>query len=276
MQDTIQKFLFEHYGIRGEIVKLHTSYLSILERHPYPLQVQQYLGQLLASSALLSGTIKYEGSLIIQTSTDGSLQQMVAQCDNNYHIRGLAHWDDGVAQENLSLGTGHLAITILPKNSKDRYQGIVSLEKQSLSQAFETYFEQSEQLLTRLWVFANEQYAAGLLLQKMPESSPQEYPMWENLTVLADTIKADELFLLDNHEIIHRLYHEEDVRMFDAHPVSFQCGCSLAKMEQAVANLGYEDALDLLSTHKVIAVSCEFCNRHYEFDKVDVERMFRG
>lgn len=274
MQDTIQRFLFENYGIRGEIVKLQQSYLSILERHPYPLAVQQQLGQLLAASALLSGTIKYEGSLIIQTSTSGGINQLVAQCDNHYHIRGLAHWNKEQDPAALNLGTGHLAITIIPKDNKDRYQGVVAVEQERLNHCIENYFIQSEQLPTRLWLFANEQFAVGLLLQKMPDSSTQDYPMWEHVSTLSETITADELSELNNEAILHRLFHQEDVRLFKDTPVSFQCSCSIPKMEQAILNLGYKDALALLSTHKMIEVNCEFCNRHYEFDKVDIERIF--
>ncbi len=272
MFDTIQKFIFEHYGIRGELVRLHQSYLNILNCRPYPEPVQEKLGKLLAASALLSGTIKYKGSLIIQTQTDGSIKQLVAQCDDAYHIRGLALWDE--AAKTLDLGNGQLVITILPERAKDRYQGVVPLQQLPLNESIEQYFEQSEQLLTRLWLFANQQYATGLLLQKMPESSAQEYPQWETVITLAETITADELIRLDNETILHRLFHEEDVRLFRSNPVSFQCGCSIGKMEQALVNLGYEDAQALLKTHKKVSVNCEFCNRCYEFDKVDVERIF--
>jgi molecular chaperone Hsp33 len=276
MRDTLQKFIFEHYGIRGSLVHLGRAYQSILDCHPYPTTVQQPLGQLLAAAALLAATIKFEGSLIIQTQTDGDIKQLVAQCNNQYHIRGLALWNEESEAESLTIGQGHLAITMIPTDGSDRYQGVVALEAAHLNQCIQQYFEQSEQLPTRLWLFANEECAAGLLLQKMPDSKPEDYPQWENACILAETITAQELLYLDNETILHRLFHEEDVRLFRANPVSFQCSCSIPKMEQAIVNLGYEDAKELLLTHKTILITCEFCNRHYEFDKVDIEKIFRA
>ena len=276
--DTLQRFLFENLPIRGALIHLNQTYRSISDIHPYPATVHQLLGQMLAASALLSASLKYSGSLILQTQSDGAVQPLVAQCTDQLHLRGMAHWDEKRLTretENL-LGKGHLGITIIPNDGKQRYQGVVALEDCDLATSIESYFLQSEQLATCICLFASEQSAHGLMLQQMPEHLDNLNELWEELTTFAKSLTAIELTNLSNEEILYRLFHDHDIRLFEQTPVCFRCRCSIEKMEDALRNFGKTDALELLKTHRVIAVSCEFCNRHYEFDKVDVERIFHS
>jgi len=273
--DTLQTFVFEHHHIRGHIVHLGAAYRAILDCHPYPYPIQTLLGESLSAVALLRATVKFQGSVILQIQTKGSISQLVAQCHDPYHVRGLALWDEALPEEALSFGPGHLAITLFPEKSSDRYQGVVALQEGTIASHLEHYFEQSEQLPTKLWLFADKEVAAGLLLQKMPSDSGEDYAPWETACVLASTLSKEELLHLETTQLLHRLFHEEDLRLFAPHPVSFQCGCTLDKMERAVIQLGFEDAQKLLSTHKTIEVTCEFCNRRYVFDSVDVAKLFK-
>lgn len=278
-RDNLQRFLFEKHNIRGEIVHLNATFNAIKKIHPYPLPIQQLLGKALAAVSLLSATLKYEGSLILQTQGDGPVNPLVAQASHQLHLRGLAKWDDeqiiNLHEPTKLLGQGHLGITIIPDGKGERYQGVVQLVDDDLAASLENYFSQSEQLATRVWLFASETSAHGLLLQQMPEMTKDAINIWDELTTLGSTITAEELNHLSNEEILHRLFHEYDIRLFDHDPVCFRCQCSIAKMQQAIITMGREEANDLLKTHKTISVNCEFCNQHYEFDKVDVEQIFR-
>lgn len=274
--DTLQRFLFEKTNIRGELVHLYASYQATSERHSYPLPVKQLLGEALTAAALLSATIKFEGTLILQIHGNGPINLLVTQSNQDLHLRGLAKWEGEIEPGSFAqlTGEGQLAITITPTQG-ERYQGIVKLTGTNLAASIENYFQQSEQLPTCLIIHANEHVAAGLLLQTVPDNlSTQGYDFWEHVITLARTLKAEELLNLSNQEILHRLFHEEDVRLFEAEPVSFRCGCTIERMERALRLFGYQEALDILKTNKVVTVSCEFCRRHYEFDKVDVERVF--
>ncbi len=278
--DTLQRFLFENRGIRGELVHLAAAYRAIGDHHPYPKRVHQLLGQALAGTALLSATLKFEGSLILQSQGDGPVTLLVAQCNHHFHLRGLAKWqhnaDFSDAELEGLLGKGQLGITIIPDNSAERYQGIVTLDKAELSHCLEDYFQQSEQLPTLILLTADDTRAAGLLIQQMPDDDHFAEDYWQHVLTLAKSLTVDELLNLDNQTILHRLFHEEDIRLFSAEPVCFRCRCSTEKMEKAVVSFGKDEAQDILKTHNHVVVNCEFCNRHYEFDKVDVERIFRG
>lgn len=273
--DTLQRFLFEHSNVRGLFIHLTASYAAVSERYDYPMLVRQQLGEALAASALLGATIKFGGSLIMQLQSSGPIQLLVAQCNNERHIRGLARWqDEGLTQEmDNPFGDGRLVITLDSATSDERYQGIVGIEGGRLNQVIETYFAQSEQLQTRLWLAADEQQAVGMLLQHLPGTEPDS-DLWGRIEALGATLSQSELLTLTTQEILHRLFHEEDVRLFDAEPVSFRCSCSRDKIATMLRALGSAEAQEILQEQGSISVDCDFCNQHYAFDPVDVEELF--
>ncbi len=271
--DQLQRFLFLNGNIRGVIVRLRDSYQAVRSRHPYPFTVQYQLGQALAAIPMLSSTIKSESSLILQIQTDGPLNLVVTQCRPTFKIRGLAKWEGEVATNpKEAFGKGNLVITITAPNN-DRYQGVVDFQG-SIASALETYFAQSEQLATCIILFANEQTAAGLLLQVIPDGKIETPTIaWDEAIQLAKTISSQELFELPNQTILKRLFHEHDLELFPAEKVEFQCSCTIEKMEGAVSMLSKEEMDELLHLHKAIAVTCEFCNYRYEFNASDIEKI---
>lgn len=276
--DTIQRFLFENHAVRGEIVHLKSSYMVVKEQHHYPDPVAELLGKALCAATLLCTPLKYEGSLILQIQGDGPISSLVTQCNHHLHIRGLARWDETALLRSTKqlLGQGHLAITVMPDNSTERYQGIVSVENDNLAQMLEQYFNQSEQLPTRIWLAANASQACGLLLQQIPNNKTPTIDFWQHITHLAETITHQELLTLDTETLLYRLFHEEDIRLFETHPVCFRCRCNLEKMEQALLIAGKDEMDDIFKTNKTVDVTCEFCNRHYAFDNIDIECLFHG
>ena len=288
-RDTLHRFLFEHFSVRGEVVHLDSSYRAVLERYDYPPAVAELLGQALAAAALLSATIKFEGSLIIQLQGPGAVRLVVAQCDYRRHLRGLARWEGEVSAAPLAelMGEARMVITIDPGHGRKRYQGIVPLEgAATLAEALERYFRQSEQLGTRFWLAAEEGRAAGLLLQQVPladeggfsgtgrEEEQQEH--WRRVELLAATVSAGELVELPAEELLYRLFNEEEVRLFEAEPVSFRCGCSRERIETTLRQLGRAEVESIIAEHGAVKVACEFCNQRYIFDPVDAEGLFTG
>jgi len=269
--DALFRFLFEELGIRGEVVSLDTSFKDILALHDYPKIVAEQLGQALAASALLSATLKFDGSLILQVQGDGPIPMLVAQSSNQQTIRGIAHWNGDIQGNTLPelFGKGRLVITLKPNKGKP-YQGIVSLEGDSLGEAMESYFSQSEQLKTRLWFAVNNERAIGLLLQELP-AHLEEQADWERVEMLANTITQDELLSLPSEEIIYRLFHEEAVRLYDPQPISFKCECSREKVEKSLLTLGSDELIALLEEKGIIEADCDFCNQHYRFNADDIK-----
>jgi len=270
-QDVLRRFLFEELGVRGEWVRLGDSWQAAKKHQRGPFNVMRQLGQALAAVTMLSATIKFKGSMILQAQGDGDLRTLVAQCTHDKKIRGLVRSADLVAGGSLEqmFGHGRLVLTIEPDNA-DPYQGIVPLQGAGLGNALETYFTQSEQLRTRLWLFADDTQAAGLLLQELP--AQQSYRAdWDHIEMLANTVTEQELMTLDCEQMLHRLFHEEKVRIFDPEPVEFKCACSRQRLERTLLALGRAELENILKEQDAIEVGCEFCGARYRFDKIDVE-----
>ncbi|OQK15124.1 molecular chaperone Hsp33 [Methyloprofundus sedimenti] len=277
-KDVLRRFLFDGLAVRGEWLNLSASWQAAKQHHQYPDAVKQILGEALAAATLLSATIKFDGNLIIQVQGDGPLKSLVAQSTNNREIRGWARCDETISGDSLPelLGSGRLVLTIEP-TSGDPYQGIVPLTGSRLAEAVEAYFAQSEQLNTRLWIFANKNQAAALFIQELPaQQDEQTREDWQRIEALANTITEQELLSLSCEEVLHRLFNEEQVRLFAAEPISFKCRCSAEKVETTLLSLGRETVDEILAEHGEIIADCEFCSAKYHFDKVDIARVFLG
>lgn len=277
--DSLQRFIFEDADIRGEITHLNQSFNTIMQQHNYPQPVQLLLGEALSTAVLLCATLKFKGQLTLQFQSDGIIKMLVAKCNDLFEIRGLAQFDIEALAKDMSstelLGEGQLVVTIQSDERPEPYQSIIPLEKQGIARSVELYFAQSEQLATKLWLAVSPDHAVGMLLQLLPERSSREREhFWEYAVKLGETIKNNELLELDNLTILRRLYHEEDIRLFEPHTIQFKCNCNRSKMANAVRLLGKTDAEELLSDKQYINVTCEFCNSHYNFDKVDVAEIF--
>ena len=275
LPDSLHRFLFEHAPIRGERVHLDTSWRSVLERHDYPPRLRQIMGELTAAAVLLAATLKLDGSLLLQIQGTGAITLLVVECGGDLALRATAKWE-GALEGSLPelVGDGRFVITLVQKNGKPAYQGIVELEGESVAEILQNYMSRSEQLETRLWLAVDEHSASGMLLQKLPDQAEDDPDAWPRFTQLADTLHDNELMQLPTEELLHRLFHEEDVRLFEAQPVSFHCSCTRDNVAQMLRMFGAEEVESILTERPIIEVHCEFCNQRYEFDKVDAAQLF--
>lgn len=277
MNDTLQRFLFENAAVRGEIVHLDATWQAVLERHDYPAPVRALLGEMMAAVALLAATLKLKGRMIAQLQGNGPVSLLVVEGTSERTLRAIAHYSGADVQGDLRslVGDGRLVITLEPREGGERYQGIVDLSGDTLADALTDYLMRSEQLDTSLWLAADEQQAAGLLIQKLPgQKTGADEDLWNRVQHLSATIRSEELLTVPPGEIIHRLYHEEDVRVFDAEPVCFRCSCSRERVANMLRNLGPDEVHDILAEQGAIDVACEFCNQKYRFDAVDAGQLF--
>lgn len=272
-KDCLHRFVFEDIGIRGQWVRLSASWQTAKQQQHCPDHVKLQLGQAMTAVVLLSSTIKFNGSMILQAQGNGSLKTLVAQATQDRKIRGLIRSSENVKTGSLQemFGEGRLVLTVLSEKGTP-YQAIVSLKGNNLAAALETYFAQSEQLNTRLWLFANETRTTGLLLQELP-SQRNIKADWERIEMLANTITEQELLGLDCEDLLYRLFHEENVRLFGAEPVEFDCSCSRPKIENVLRLLGRQELESVLRERGQIEVNCEFCNKYYRFDRIDVDQL---
>ncbi len=275
--DSLQRFLFEHAPIRGERVHLDAAWHSVLTHQEYPPVLRQMMGELTAAAVLLAATLKLDGSLVLQIQGTGAIKLLVVECGGDLKLRATAKWE-GELHGSLSdlVGNGRFVITLAPKSGKQAYQGIVALEGESIAEILQNYMTRSEQLDTRLWLVSDEHSASGMLLQKLPEQAEDDSDVdaWSRVTQLTETLHNDELLHLPTQELLHRLFNEEDVRLFEVQPIVFQCSCSRDNVAQMLRMLGAEEVDSILTERQLIEVLCEFCNQRYEFDKIDAAQMF--
>jgi len=278
MADQNTRFLLPELHVRGQIIELEHSYQSITANADYPVEVAQLLGQALAAVSALGSIIKLRGSIILQAQGDGPIDALVAQANNAGEIRGLAHGYETLTTESgfaKLLGSGRLVMTVDAEGGK-RYQGIVQIEGEQLSDTLEAYFAQSEQLKTHVFLAANKRRAACFLLQQLPGADAEDAETcWQHAKILGGTLTETELLELDTKDILHRLFHQQEVQLFEPAPLVFRCRCSREKVIPAILQMGYEDAMKLVEEQGDISANCEFCNQLHRFDRVDVAALFR-
>lgn len=276
--DALRRFMFEEFPMRGQLVRLEDSWREVLARQEYPPAVRSLLGEAMAASVLLASTLKFDGLLTLQIQGEGVLSLLVVQCSSDLAVRGLAKWEGDDPQGSLAELTGHgrLAITIERRTGRERYQGIVLADTDTLATCLDGYFAQSEQLPTRLWLAADGSGAAGMLLQQLPvveDRSEDDADSWRRVGLLGDTLRPEELLGLEPRQLLRRLFHEDDLRLADERAVSFRCSCTRERVESALRLLGRDELDELLAGEGRIEVRCEFCNAAYELDRVDVARL---
>lgn len=303
-RDNSQRFLIESCDVRGQIVQLDQTWHEALARVDYPPQIREVLGEAFVAALLLAGTIKFEGRMTLQVRGQGNVRLLVVQVSADRKVRGLARWDedsvvgDGEAvvtaadniepaipvddsEAGLAALFGHdarLVITIEARKDAEPYQGIVALEGESLSDALANYFRDSEQLQTALHFSVDEKAAAGLLLQKLPvsERRSDDADGWQRASILADTVTDEELRENDVSRILHTLFHDEQVRLFDESAVEFACNCSRERTSAMLEGLGEAEVQSIIAERGWVEITCEFCDAEYRYDAVDVAALFHA
>ncbi|HSC68610.1 MAG TPA: Hsp33 family molecular chaperone HslO [Cellvibrio sp.] len=294
-KDLLHRFLFDDCDIRGEIVTLGESYREVLSHNPQQPAIHRLLGEFLAAVGLLTSTLKFEGKIILQARGDGAISTIMAECNHHNNLRGIVRLNSDIElSEELALngnlqqllGNGILVITIEPQRNEnfggkiERHQGIVPMDAEHLAGCLEHYFQQSEQLATKMWITANEEFVTGLLIQALPQqlitNEDDNRDKWETIVTLADTVKNDELLLLDHPSVLYRLFNEHPLRLFEPKALRFACSCSRERSANALLSIGKEEVESLLLEKGSIDIDCQFCNQHYHFAADEVRKLLGG
>jgi molecular chaperone Hsp33 len=294
--DTLQKFIFDNAAVRGEFVEISDTWREIQSRQAYPAAVKTVLGEMVAAAALLSANLKFNGAIVMQIHGDGPVRLLVVECDSDLRLRATAKLaENAVVADDASLtdllnasGKGRFVITLDPADKmpgQQAYQGIVPLDGEDMATVIENYMLRSEQLDTRLWLGANDSVSRGLLLQKLPRhsgkddqvkqaSAEDDLETWNRAVTLASTLKQEELLSTDIQTLMNRLFWEETIRVFEpAHP-QFHCSCTRDKVGNMLKMLGQAEVEEALAELGQLAIDCDFCGKHYEFDKIDCAQLF--
>ena len=300
-------FICDGAPVRGEIVSIGSAWQAILERRNDPPAIRRILGDFVGAATLLSASLKFDGTLIIQAQSKGPIQLLVVECKSDLSMRATVKLsgDPSEIQDDASLGdlldagnTGRLVITL---DAADRepgqppYQGIVALQEEidgthrpvtNAAEAISLYMQRSEQLDTRIWLASNSSNVGGLLLQKLPNSGGHAHldPQvaaegWNRVQTLGQTITNDELLTLPPETILRRLFLEESteygVRSFPSRSIRFACTCSRNKVADVLRMLGESEVQDILAEQGMVETICDFCLKPYRFDAVDCLQVFK-
>jgi len=278
--DTLTRFLLQEAGVRGVRVHLDATWQQIRGRAEYPLAISELLGEAAAASALFTAHAKIEGRLSVQLRGEGPLRTLFAECTAAGTLRGIAQVDEGaVLPRDLRLlgGNAVLAITIENPGAEGReptrYQGMVALESDSLAEALEGYFRQSEQLPTRLLLAVDDNRAAGLMLQKLPGDGGDE-DGWARALALVETLSQQELLEWPTDLLLGRLFHQDDPRVLDVRPLRFACSCSRERVVSMLHAIGQDEA-EAAAADGVAQIRCEFCGQQYLFDADEIAGIFQ-
>ncbi|GKW11422.1 Hsp33 family molecular chaperone HslO [Pectobacterium punjabense] len=273
--DQLHRYLFENYAVRGELVTVNETYQRILTNHDYPSAVQTLLGEMLVATSLLTATLKFSGDITVQLQGDGPLKLAVINGNHQQQMRGVARLQGDIAPGSSlkeMVGNGYLVITITPTDG-ERYQGVVGLEGETVAECLESYFQQSEQLPTRLFIRTGQhegnQAAAGMLLQVLPAQDADRND-FDHLAQLTTTVKAEELFTLPANEVLYRLYHQEEVTVYEPQDVEFRCHCSRDRCADALMTLSDQEVNEMIEQDGEIDMNCDYCGTHYLFNSLDI------
>lgn len=276
--DFLHRFQLERAGVRGALVRLEHGWQRILENGAYTAPLAALLGETVAASALFTSTIKFEGRLSIHLRDSGALRLLFADCTHEGHVRGIVRWNGTSPQATVQLDpAARLAITIENTATESRYQGLVPVQGTTLAQAFEGYFERSEQLPTRIVLASGASRCGGILLQQIAGAggiAGGDADGWNRVGHLLATLDDAELLGLPPEQVLLRLFHEEGVRLQPAQPLSFECTCSRARVADMLRSLGRAESDSVLAEQGSVDVTCEFCNRRYVFDESDIDDVF--
>lgn len=277
--DKLYRYLFQNRAMRGEWVRLNRTFTETLNTHNYPKAVQNLLGEMLVATSLLTATLKFDGTITVQIQGDGALKLAVVNGNDQQQFRALARVEGDIAETSTlheMIGNGVLVISIIPTQG-ERYQGVIGLDKPTISECLEDYFARSEQLATRLTIhvgeFNGQAVAGGTLLQIVPDGTGTADD-FEHLTTLASTIKAEELFGLPAQELLYRLFHEETVEVYPPQQTEFKCGCSRERSGAAIMLLPDDEIAEMLAEKKgVIDMQCDCCGTQYFFDQKAIDEL---
>lgn len=283
----VRRFIIENQPVRGYWVDLESAWQELRAHQNYPQPVRDLLGEAVSASVLLAATLKFEGTLTLQLEGKGNVRLLVAQCSHDFQVRAVARFDDEIDTDSSTTfrdlvgEDGRVVVTIEAAERDMRYQGIVPLTGASLSECLEEYFASSEQLPTRVRLAADGRRTVGLLVQKLPERDGEEADpdsaaaiAWRDAERGIQAVRSEELLEVSLPDLLEKRFGQRDLRVFKGARVQFACRCSQSRVAGLLRSLGADEVRDVLKEQGRVEVTCEFCQRPYQFDAFAVEQLF--
>ena len=278
MSNQRTRFILDQLPLRGLHVNLEQVWQHIVGQKNYPAPIARALGELVAAGALLAANLKFDGTFILQVQGTGVLKLLVAEATSEQTCRGTARFDESVdiaadaSLQDLMGEQGQFVLTLQPRQG-EMWQGIVGLQGTSIAQMLANYLAQSEQLDSDLILAADEKQAVGMMVQRLAGQEMARED-WQYVESLLQTVNQDELLQTSANTLLYRLFHEQEVRVFEPEHLEFACTCSHEKVGNMLLLLGGQEVGQILLEQGSVEIACDFCQQKYVFDEEDVKTLF--
>ena len=265
-------------------MRLSHAWRALREHQDYPPAVQQLVGEAVSAIVLLAATLKFDGLITLQLQGKGLVNLLVAQCTHDFKVRAMARHDPigGEAGFRSLAGDGQIVVTVEATDRASSYQGVVPITGNSLSESLEAYFQQSEQLPTRVMLAASSGVVSGMLVQRIPGAGGTQEQLdetaletaWQKADDAMSSLARGRLLEDDVEQRLVDMFGVDEVRVFSGHEVKFECRCSRERVANVLRSLGVEEVRSVIEEQGACTVTCEFCQKPYRFDAIDVETLF--
>ena len=282
--DLVRRFVLERHPIRGHAVRLSQAWRALREHQDYPPAVQHLLGEAVGAIVLLAATLKFDGLITLQLQGKGLVNLLVAQCTHDFKVRAMARHDPigGEAGFRSLAGEGQIVVTVESTDRASSYQGVVPITGNSLAESLEAYFQQSEQIPTRVLLAASSGVVAGMLVQRSPGAGGTQEQLdetaleaaWQKADDAMSSLARGQLLEDDVEQRLVDMFGVDEVRVFSGHEVKFECRCSRERVANVLRSLGVDEVRSVIEEQGACTVTCEFCQKPYRFDAIDVEQLF--
>lgn len=279
--DNIRRFLFKELNVRGQHIQLTNAWQEMIAERHYPAVIINLLGELTAVTTMLAAGLKHQGKVTIQIQGTGPVNLLVVEATNELNIKGVAKTNDKLKTEiketqdlNQLLGDGKILVTLENQLTDSVFQSYVPREANSIKGIFEDFLTQSDQQPSKLWLAADETGIGGVLIQKLPASKNIDADGWNRVEILSDTLTNQEIISLDSETLIHTLFHEELIELFDGTDIQYHCPKDKTKIETMLLSLGKEECLKIIEEQGEIVIHNEMCNFHARYQQQDINNLF--
>ena len=274
--DFSRRFTLDKLDIRGQVVRLSGAWRSLMHGRDYPANVTAHLGEMACVAVIIGAGLKHKGRATLQIQGGALAKLAVIDCTHELGIRGMASYVEQPEAVSFAdwVSGGRVALTVSQFDNNQMYQSIVPVSGLTVAECFEHYFDQSEQLPTHLWIAADAHGAGALLLQKLPKADEKDADGWARVEQLAASVTADELTNLDAETMLTRLFHEEDIRLYEPKGVFCDCKRDEEKVKNMLRSLGRDELNQTLQEIGEIIVKDDMCNEEYRFDPAGVDALF--
>ncbi len=276
-KNTVQRFLFKDLNIRGQVIRLHEAWQAMIKDRHYPPVIEQLLGELTLFSVIMAVGMKHKGKVTLQIQGSGPVTLLVVETTHDLKIRGVAKTNTTIRDETTLdelLGDGQILVTLDNSQTNRHFQSFVERSGQTIQEVCENFLSQSEQQPSKLWLSATHTALGGVFIQKMPDSDERDKDGWNRIQSIATTVKPEELTELDSKTLLHRLFHEEQVTLFEAQTIQYECPQDKSRVDQMLIGLGEEEVRKMLKEQGEIVIHNEICNFHIRYGQKEVDALF--